>query len=130
MYEAIFDTYRFKVAFDDFEQDIQNLDSALRQRLNREQLASVHTVEMLKSVFYRGKAAYLVGRICMPTETLPFVIALQMTEKRNLMVDALLTERPHMSNFWLCTLLLHGTNSKSSRSGRFFTRATTAQKEL
>ncbi len=97
MYEAIFDTYRFKVAFDDFEQDIQNLDSALRQRLNREQLASVHTVEMLKSVFYRGKAAYLVGRICMPTETLPFVIALQMTEKRNLMVDALLTERPHMS---------------------------------
>jgi isocitrate dehydrogenase kinase/phosphatase len=97
MYEAIFDTYRFKVNFEDFEADLQNLDAALRQRLTPKQLAAVHTVEVLKSVFYRGKAAYLVGQICMPEETLPFVIALQMTDTRTLMVDALLTERSHMS---------------------------------
>nr|WP_241664427.1 bifunctional isocitrate dehydrogenase kinase/phosphatase [Ningiella ruwaisensis] len=97
MYEAIFDTYRFKVDYDNFDLDLENLDQALRKRLNREQLASVHTVEVLKSVFYRGKAAYLVGRICMPDETLPFVIALQMTDMGTLMVDALLTERAHMS---------------------------------
>jgi isocitrate dehydrogenase kinase/phosphatase len=97
MYQAIFETYRFKVPFDNYDADLAKLEAALRQRLNKEQLASVHTVEMLKSVFYRGKAAYLVGRICMPDETLPFVIALQMSEKRSLLVDALLTERPHMS---------------------------------
>ncbi|MBT1450429.1 bifunctional isocitrate dehydrogenase kinase/phosphatase [Glaciecola sp. XM2] len=97
MYEAIFDTYRFKVPFDDFALDLENLETALRKRLNKAQLASVHTVEVLKPVFYRGKAAYLVGRICMPDETLPFVIALQMTEMNTLMVDALLTERAHMS---------------------------------
>jgi isocitrate dehydrogenase kinase/phosphatase len=73
------------------------MDKALRSRLSAEQLANVHTVEMLRPVFYRGKAAYLVGRICMPNETLPFVIALQMTEQGPLMVDALLTERPHLS---------------------------------
>lgn len=97
MYEAIFDTYRFKVPFDNFELDLENLETALRERLNKKQLASVHTVEVLKPVFYRGKAAYLVGRICMPEETLPFVIALQMTDINTLMVDALLTERAHMS---------------------------------
>lgn len=97
MYEAIFDTYRFKVPFDNFELDLENLETALRERLNKQQLASVHTVEVLKPVFYRGKAAYLVGRICMPEETLPFVIALQMTDINTLMVDALLTERAHMS---------------------------------
>lgn len=97
MYEAIFDTYRFSIDFDNRELDLQNLEAALRQRLNQEQLASVHTIEVLKSVFYRGKAAYLVGRICMPEETLPFVIALQMTDMGTLMVDALLTERAHMS---------------------------------
>jgi len=97
MYEAIFDTYRFKVPFDNFTLDLENLEAALRQRLNTVQLASVHTVEVLKPVFYRGKAAYLVGRICMPDETLPFVIALQMTDMNTLMVDALLTERAHMS---------------------------------
>lgn len=97
MHEAIFDTYRFKTPFDNFQLDLHNMDKALRARLNREQLASVQTVEMLKPVFYRGKAAYLVGRICMPDEALPFVIALQMTDKGKLMVDALLTERHHLS---------------------------------
>ncbi|WP_371194197.1 bifunctional isocitrate dehydrogenase kinase/phosphatase [Glaciecola sp. SC05] len=97
MFEAIFDVYRFKVNFDNFELDISNLDAALRQRLNQQQLSSVQTIEMLKSVFYRGKAAYLVGRICMPGETLPFVIALHMSDSNTLIVDALLTERPHMS---------------------------------
>ncbi|MEQ3652518.1 MAG: bifunctional isocitrate dehydrogenase kinase/phosphatase, partial [Glaciecola sp.] len=97
MHEAIFDTFRFAVPFDNLEHDLQNMDKALRARLDREQLASVHTVELLKPVFYRGKAAYLVGRICMPDETLPFVIALKMTLDHKLVVDALLTERHHLS---------------------------------
>jgi len=97
MFEDIFKVYRFKVAFEDYSRDIQHLEKALRQRLSQQQLATVHTAEMLKSVFYRGKAAYLVGRICMPQETLPFVIALHMNDSGTLMVDALLTERPHMS---------------------------------
>lgn len=97
MHEAIFDTYRFKTPFDNLLLDLENMDKALRARLNRAQLASVHTVEMLKPVFYRGKAAYLVGRICMPDETLPFVIAMQMTDEGKLMVDALLTDRHHLS---------------------------------
>ncbi len=97
LYEIIFKTYRFKVPFDDLEQDIDNLEKALRKRLTNEQLASVHSVEILQPVFYRGKAAYIIGRICMPSETLPFVIALQMTDINTIMVDALLTERAHMS---------------------------------
>lgn len=97
MHESIFNTYRFKTPFDNLELDLENMDKALRVRLNLEQLSSVHTVEMLKPVFYRGKAAYLVGRICMPDETLPFVIAMQMTDGGKLMVDALLTQRHHLS---------------------------------
>ncbi|WP_026377467.1 bifunctional isocitrate dehydrogenase kinase/phosphatase [Aestuariibacter salexigens] len=97
MYEQIFHTYRFNVPFEDKQRDIQNLDARLRERLNREQLASVTAVEILKPVFYRGKAAYLIGHICMPCETLPFVIALQMSEQRQLFVDALLTDRKDLS---------------------------------
>jgi isocitrate dehydrogenase kinase/phosphatase len=97
MHESIFDTYRFKTPFDNLDIDLDNMDAALRAQLNRDKLASVHAVEMLKPVFFRGKAAYLVGRICMPDETLPFVIAMQMTDNGKLMVDALLTERHHLS---------------------------------
>ena len=97
MYEAIFDIYRFNIPFKDFESDLQHLDDALRARLNKEQLASVHTVEILKPVFYRGKAAYLIGRICMPDETLPFVIAMLANDDQQLIIDAMLTDRKDLS---------------------------------
>ncbi len=103
MLEDIFSQYHFDITFHDMPRDLQHLDGALRARLNREQLASVHTVEMLKPVFYRSKSAYLIGRICMPDETLPFVIPLSITEARNagekhkIVVEALLTERQDLS---------------------------------
>ncbi|WP_100643041.1 bifunctional isocitrate dehydrogenase kinase/phosphatase [Alteromonas facilis] len=97
MHESILNTYRFNIAFEDKERDLQLMDEALRSRLNREQLASVHTVELLKPIFFRGKAAYLIGRICMPDDTLPFVLALQTNDQHQLFVDALLTERKDLS---------------------------------
>jgi isocitrate dehydrogenase kinase/phosphatase len=103
MLEDIFSQYHFDIAFHDMQRDLQHLDGALRARLNREQLASVHTVEMLKPVFYRSKSAYLIGRICMPDETLPFVIPLSIAEakisgeKHKIVVEALLTERQDLS---------------------------------
>ncbi|RDV29010.1 bifunctional isocitrate dehydrogenase kinase/phosphatase [Alteromonas aestuariivivens] len=97
MYESVFRIYRFNIPFEDYQRDLNHLDMALRRRLNQDQLASVHTAELLKPVFYRGKAAYLIGRICMPDETLPFVIALQTNLQNQLFVDALLTDRKDLS---------------------------------
>ena len=98
MYQSIFSIYRFSIPFENHARDLENLEAALRKRLSKEQLASVHAVELLKPVFYRGKAAYIIGRICMPTETLPFVIALQNNEKGGIFVDALLTEHKDLSS--------------------------------
>ena len=103
MLEDIFNRYHFDIAFQDIQRDLKHLDGALRARLNTAQLASVHTVEMLKSVFYRSKSAYIIGRICMPDETLPFVIPLSVTstpppdESNQIVVEALLTERQDLS---------------------------------
>jgi isocitrate dehydrogenase kinase/phosphatase len=97
MMESILSIYRFAIPFKNRQLDLRHLDHALRQRLNPKQLAGVHTVEILKPVFYRGKAAYLIGRICMPDETLPFVIALLVNQEKQLQVDALLTENKDLS---------------------------------
>ncbi|MCV2883517.1 bifunctional isocitrate dehydrogenase kinase/phosphatase [Aestuariibacter sp. AA17] len=97
MLEDIFRIYRFHIPFENRERDMQNLDTALRARLSKEQLAAVHTVEILKPIFFRSKAAYLIGRICMPEETLPFVIALLVNDDKTLVVDALLTHRHDLS---------------------------------
>ncbi len=97
MYEAIFREYHFAIPFDNFERDLLNLERALRKRLSRARLATVTAVELLRSVFFRGKSAYLIGRICMPDETLPFVVSLQTTARQTLVVDALLTDRKDLS---------------------------------
>ncbi len=97
MYESIFKIYRYNIPFENFERDLQNLENALRARLNKEQLASVQAVEILKPTFFRGKAAYLIGRICMPDETLPFVIAMRRYNEPHMFVDALLTDRKDLS---------------------------------
>nr|WP_229805235.1 bifunctional isocitrate dehydrogenase kinase/phosphatase [Alteromonas halophila] len=97
MYESIFRVYRYNVPFEDYQRDLDNLETALRKRLTREQLASVTAVEILQPTFFRGKAAYIIGRICMPDETLPFVIPLRINDQHALFVDALLTDRKDLS---------------------------------
>jgi len=97
MYESIFKIYRYNIPFENFERDLQHLEEALRARLDKAQLASVQAVEILKPTFFRGKAAYLIGRICMPDETLPFVIAMRRYNDPNMFVDALLTDRKDLS---------------------------------
>jgi isocitrate dehydrogenase kinase/phosphatase len=97
MLEDVFSSYHFDLKFEDRERELIALDQTLRQRLSKKQLASVHTIEMLKPVFYRSKAAYLIGRICLPEQTFPFVISLQLNEHKQLLVDALLMDRKDLS---------------------------------
>lgn len=96
VFEEIFQTYQFNVPFADSSLDLANMDDSLRKRLNAEQLTSIRAIELLKPVFYRGKAAYLVSRICLPKANLPFVIILQITDKKTIFVDALRTHRTHV----------------------------------
>lgn len=97
MMEAIMLNYRFNIPYENSALDLQNLEDALREQLSPEQLGSVFKVDILKPVFYRSKAAYLIGRICMPDKTLPFVISLMVDKNRRLFVDALLTHRHDLS---------------------------------
>lgn len=95
--EEIFATYRFDVPFADKERDLSLVDRIIRQHVSVAQLASIHTIELLKPVFYRSKSAYLVGRLCMPEQTLPFVVALMLDDQQLMTIDAILLERNDLS---------------------------------
>ncbi|KXI28324.1 bifunctional isocitrate dehydrogenase kinase/phosphatase [Paraglaciecola hydrolytica] len=95
--DDIFSTYRFNIPFAHLDQDLTLVDRIIRQHLTPSHLASIHTIELLKPVFYRSKSAYLVGRICMPEQTLPFVIALMLDEQQQLVIDAILLEPSDLS---------------------------------
>jgi isocitrate dehydrogenase kinase/phosphatase len=95
--DDIFNTYRFNIDFAHLESDLALVEQIIRQNLNKQQLASIHTIEILKPVFYRSKSAYLVGHICMPERTIPFVIALMLDENKKLEIDAILLEPAELS---------------------------------
>ncbi|WP_340678602.1 isocitrate dehydrogenase kinase/phosphatase AceK regulatory subunit, partial [Paraglaciecola sp.] len=95
--DDIFNIYRFNLPFAHQEHDLNLVEQIIRRHLTPQQLASIHTIELLKPVFYRSKSAYLVGRICMPEQTLPFVIALMLDEQQQLVIDAILLEPNDLS---------------------------------
>lgn len=95
--QQLFSQYRFMVPFEDYQRDLHNLTSAVKKRLTRDELLQVRRVEMLQSEFFRGKAAYLIGRICFDDGYRPFIIAMLMNEQNELYVDTLLTERSDLS---------------------------------
>lgn len=95
--QQMFTHYRFNVPFEDYQRDLHNLTSTIKNRMSFDELTRVQRVEMLQSTFYRGRAAYLVGRICFGQEYKPFVVALLMSDTGELYVDALLTEKRDLS---------------------------------
>ncbi|WP_242341055.1 MULTISPECIES: bifunctional isocitrate dehydrogenase kinase/phosphatase [Anaeromyxobacter] len=69
--------YAFAVPYEDLERDVRiaavELDAHLRELDDGQ---PIETVELVTSVFYRGKGAYLVGRLRRGRFTTPLVLAL------------------------------------------------------
>jgi len=95
--EAILWDYKHQVTYEDMQRDArlaaEKVDSHLR---NSKNLAYFNHAEMLASVFYRGKGAYLIGRIFMGSDFFPLVLALFNTP-RGIVVDAVLSDENDVS---------------------------------
>ncbi|MEL7122551.1 MAG: bifunctional isocitrate dehydrogenase kinase/phosphatase [Bacteroidota bacterium] len=71
----IFIWYQFDIPYEDTERDITYIVNALKENLFTENTNYRNTrLEVLKSVFYRNKGAYIVGRIFLQDRFHPFVI--------------------------------------------------------
>jgi isocitrate dehydrogenase kinase/phosphatase len=84
--------------------DVQNLPSVAGQiadrieahLLKQESAPVIDRIEMIKSVFYRGMGAYLIGRICTGSKRTPLAIAL-LNQSDGIAVDAVLTAENDIS---------------------------------
>ena len=89
----IFASYNFGFRFADFEADIlyatERITKALRKAFVK---LSFDRVDMLRSVFYRNKGAYLVGRIIKGNKMIPVVIPLVHSERGVEVDNVLLTQ--------------------------------------
>lgn len=86
-------SYNFNFKFADLESDITYVIEKVTKAIRREFVKiSFDRVEMLRSVFYRNKGAYLVGRIVKGNKLIPLVIPLIHNEKGVEVDNVLLTQ--------------------------------------
>ena len=64
--------------------------------MGEELLATCH-LQVANELFYRNKAAWLVGKLVMPMATLPFLLPIHRSEEGELFVDTCLTTHAEAS---------------------------------
>ncbi|MEL6925693.1 MAG: bifunctional isocitrate dehydrogenase kinase/phosphatase, partial [Bacteroidota bacterium] len=90
--EKIIDAYKFEVSWENKQRDLSYLVQAIQEDfLNKYEVDEDTRVEMLRSVFYRNKCAYLIGRAHIQDQILPFILPILHNED-GLYIDTLLTD--------------------------------------
>jgi len=95
--QRILSLFVFDAPFENVERDISYLSRTFTEKLDE---LTVNwqkiRLELLKSVFFRNKAAYIVGRVFIHDRPHPFIICL-LNQKNGIFVDTLLLEYNHVS---------------------------------
>jgi isocitrate dehydrogenase kinase/phosphatase len=79
--------------FADFRRDLRNILAAFRARFPRPfALEANHQVQVLSSLFFRNRTAYIVGRVINGYQSHPFVVPIKHDAEGKLYADALLVE--------------------------------------
>ena len=100
---AILDDYDFGTPYMDKEQDVNYLIKSVKDViLSRYNVSPDTKTQILKSVFYRNKAAYLVGRTFLGHKWMPFIIPV-MNGPKGIFVDTLIFDPHIMSNIFSFT---------------------------
>jgi isocitrate dehydrogenase kinase/phosphatase len=87
--------------FEDMRRDVHNILGAIeRMPGDQIQLAIHFQLQVLKPVFYRNKAAYLIGRAINGPDTIPFIIAIFRDDSARIYVDALITNPDDIANLF------------------------------
>ncbi len=103
LFQAILDDYPFAVNYVNKEDDLRHIaDTVIHHLTEKWGSPDYSAIEMVKSVFYRGKAAYLVGRIRWGNRIMPIALPLINTEA-GLVVDTVLLSENDASTIFSFT---------------------------
>lgn len=103
IFRRILDDFYFGVPYYQKEEDIRFLvDEVKKIILSRYSTTSETTTQVLKNVFYRNKAAYLIGRTNLGRKWMPFIIPFVHNEK-GVFADTLIFDPNIMSGIFSYT---------------------------
>lgn len=98
MLSRMMDDYAFNIPWENKRRDIRNLLQYMKRTLPNAVMAEKETtIEIVKSVFFRNKAAYIVGRVHFENSSEPFVVAVQNNEQGAVYIDTALSDENDVS---------------------------------
>lgn len=86
----IVDNFRLQRPFDDLDRDARFVLEAMSSRLAQVKLRANFQVQVLSSLFFRNKGAYVVGKIINGFNELPFALPILHNRQGKLVIDACL----------------------------------------
>jgi isocitrate dehydrogenase kinase/phosphatase len=90
--------FRLEPRFADFRADLGNLLAEFRRRFPRPfALEANHQIQVLSSLFFRNRTAYVVGRVINGYNAHPFVVPIKHDADGRLHVDALLMDAEQLA---------------------------------
>ncbi|UCG20727.1 MAG: bifunctional isocitrate dehydrogenase kinase/phosphatase [Deltaproteobacteria bacterium] len=95
--ETILGDYNFAVDYEDLRRDAELVAAKIEDHLNKAGSANaIQQADMVTSVLFRGKGAYLIGRVYSASSNFPLVLALLNTSA-GIVVDAVLLDEDEVS---------------------------------
>lgn len=86
----IVDNFRLQKPFEDLERDAGLVVEAIVARMSQVKLRANFQIQVLASLFFRNKGAYVVGKIINGFNELPFALPILHTRGEKLVIDACL----------------------------------------
>jgi isocitrate dehydrogenase kinase/phosphatase len=98
MIKTIINRANFTVEIDNLASKISGLITSFNDQiqLSAYPLEQIQ-IDILNSIFFRNKGAYIIGRILLPSGEVPFIVALTNSKQGGLHLDALITRSEDMA---------------------------------
>ena len=101
--EMILLSYPFAVPFAHLDEDVRAVTALMTENIRALAEPVPISVMMLRSVFYRNKGAYLIGRLTLGDEVLPLAFALNNEAGSGISVDSVLWNEKDLSRIFSFT---------------------------
>ncbi|TFW07128.1 bifunctional isocitrate dehydrogenase kinase/phosphatase [Oxalobacteraceae bacterium OM1] len=88
--KRIVTNFQLQAEFADLDRDIGFVESRMRAMFGSELLEPNHQIQVLSSLFYRNKGAYIVGKGINGNRIYPFVVPILYNRKGELILDTVL----------------------------------------
>ncbi len=99
--QAILDVFDLGLPFENYPRDVQHLVEQFECRFKSKKNNRVSfQLQVLSSLFYRNKAAYIVGRIFNGLNYWPLVIPVLNNEKQQVYIDAMVANKKDIKNLF------------------------------